>query len=128
MTHTAQDFYAHSNYITMWVSRYDGQTLPPPPDVDPVDPKLLHSPELHSGKVYLPFELLYFFRSTKAFALRWLPRTSHAWMNLDTPEQGFKFHYAMQAAIKKTVLEYERTVAGLSQESIKLFLDKDMSF
>jgi hypothetical protein len=71
---------------------------------------------------------LYFFRATRAFSLRILPRDSHAWMNLDSPEKGFKFDYAMQAAIKKTVLEYERTVAGLPQESIKLFLDKDMSF
>jgi len=125
MTHTAQDFYAHSNYITMWVSRFDGQTLPPPPEVDPIDPDLLHSPDLHSGKVYLPFELLYFFHSTKAFALRWLPRNSHAWMNLDTPEQGFKFHYAMQAAIKKTVIEFEKTIAMLSEDAIRLFLDND---
>ncbi|MFT3890737.1 MAG: hypothetical protein QM730_03815 [Anaerolineales bacterium] len=123
MTHTAQDFYAHSNYITLWVSRYDGQALPPPPEVDPVDPSLLHSRELHSGKVYLPFELLYFFRPTKAFALRHLPRDSHAWMNLDTPEQGIKFDYAMQAAMKKTVIEFEKTTAGLSEEMCRLFLD-----
>jgi hypothetical protein len=124
MTHTAQDFYAHSNYITMWVSRFDERTLPPPPEVDPVDPNLLNSPDLHSGKVYLPFELLYFFRSTKAFALRHLPRTSHAWMNLDTPEQGIKFQYAMQAAIKKTVIEFEKTVSGMSEEMCRLFVDK----
>ena len=28
MTHTAQDFYAHSNYVTLWVARFDGQALP----------------------------------------------------------------------------------------------------
>ena len=70
MSHTVQDFYAHSNYVTLWVSRFDGRTLPPPPEIDPVDPSLFHSPDLCSGKVYLPFELLYFFRSTRAFALR----------------------------------------------------------
>lgn len=128
MLHTAQDFYAHSNYITLWLSRFDGQALPPPPEVDPVDPSLLHSPDLRSGKIYLPLEALYFFRATRAFALRWLPRDSHAWMNLDTPGQGFKFDYAMQAAIKKTLIEFEKTVSGLSQESVQLFLDKDMSF
>lgn len=128
MLHTAQDFYAHSNYVTLWVSRFDGQALPPPPEIDPVDPGLLHSPDLHSGRVYYPFELLYFVRATRAFSLRWLPRDSHAWMNLDSPEQGFKFDYAMQAAVKKTAIEYEKTVTGLSQESVQLFLDKDMSF
>jgi hypothetical protein len=132
--HTAQDFYAHSNYVTLWVSRFDyhprsraerdGKALPSPSEIDPVDPSLLHSPDLRSGKVYLPFELLYFFRSTKAFALRFLPRDSHAWMNLDSPEQGFKFDYAMQAAIKKTVIEFEKTTAGFSEEMCQLFLDK----
>jgi hypothetical protein len=128
MTHTAQDFYAHSNYITLWVSRFDGQALPPPPEVDPVAPDLLASPDLRSGRIYLPLEALYFFRATRAFSLRILPRDSHAWMNLDSPEQGFKFDYAMHAAIKKTVIEYEKTVSGLSQESVKLFLDQGMSF
>ena len=123
MTHTQQDFYAHSNYITLWFSLFDKQTLPPPPEVDPMDPSLIHSPDLRSGKVYLPFELLYFFRSTHAFALRILPKDSHAWMNLDTPEQGFKFDYAMQAAVKRTAIEFEKTTEGFSEGMCRLFLD-----
>jgi hypothetical protein len=115
MTHTLQDFYAHSNYITLWLSRFDGQTPPPSSEVDPVD--------LTSGKVYLPFEILYFIRSTREFSLRFLPKDSHAWMNLDSPEQGFKFDYAMQAAIKRTVVEYNKTTLGFSDEMCKLFLD-----
>jgi hypothetical protein len=121
--HSAQDFYAHSNYITLWVDRFDKQTLLPPPEVDPMNPSLLHSPDLRSGKVYFPWELLYFFRATKAFSLRILPKDSHAWMNLDTPEQGFKFHYAMHAAIKRTIIEFERTTEGFSDEMCRLFLD-----
>jgi hypothetical protein len=132
MTHTLQDFYAHSNYITLWVSLFDysprgeaerdGKPLPPPPEVDPMDPSLIHSPDLHSGKVYYPFELLYFIRKTRAFSLHFLPRDSHAWMNLDTPEQGFKFDYAMHAAIKRTVIEFEKTTEGFSEEICRLFL------
>ncbi|GAB4463011.1 MAG: hypothetical protein Kow0070_22820 [Anaerolineales bacterium] len=121
--HSAQDFYAHSNYITLWVDRFAGQTLPPPPEVDPMDPSLLNSPNLRSGKVYYPFELLYFFRRTRALSLRILPKDSHAWMNLDSPAQGFKFDYAMHAAIKRTVIEFERTTEGLSEEMCRLFLD-----
>jgi hypothetical protein len=124
MTHTLQDFYAHSNYITLWLNRFAGQTPPPSSEVDPVDLTLIQSPDLHSGKVYYPFELLYFIRKTRAFSLRYLPKDSHAWMNLDTPEQGFKFDYAMQAAIKRTVIEYEKTTMGFSNEMCKLFLDK----
>jgi len=123
MTHTQQDFYAHSNYITLWLDRFDEQTPPPPPEVDPMDPSLIHSPDLHSGKIYFPFELLYFFRSTRALSLRILPKDSHAWMNLDTPEQGIKFDYAMQAAIKRTVIEFEKTTDGFSEEMCRLFLD-----
>ena len=124
MTHTAQDFYAHSNDISLWLSRFEGAAPPAAPEVDPVDPDLTASPNLRSGKVYLPLEFFYFLPATRAFALRWLPKDSHAWMNLDTPAQGFKFEYAMHAAIKKTVIEYEKTTAGFSQELCRLFLDR----
>ena len=122
--HSAQDFYAHSNYITLWVSRFKGQTLPPPPEVAAMDPSLIDSPDLHSGKVYYPFELLYFPRTTRSFALRFLPKDSHAWMNLDSPEQGLKFDYAMHAASKRTVIEFEKTTEGFSEEMCRLFLDQ----
>jgi hypothetical protein len=121
LLHTAQDFYAHSNYLTLWLDRFAGQTPPPPPEVDAMDPSLIHSPNLRSGRVYYPFELLYFFRHTRAFSLRILPRDSHAWMNLDSPEQGFKFDYAMHAAMKRTVIEFEKTTEGFSQEMCRLF-------
>ena len=124
MTHTLQDFYAHSNYITLWLNRFDGQALPPSTEVDPVDLTLTQHPGLHSGKVYYPFELLYFMPSTRAFSLRYSPKDSHAWMNLDSPEQGFKFGYAMQAAIKRTVIEYEKTTLGFSDEMGRLFFNQ----
>ena len=123
MTHTLQDFHYQSNYITLWLNRFEGQAPPTSSEVDPVDLSLIQHPDLHSGKVYLPFEILYFIRSTREFSLRILPKDSHAWMNLDTPEQGFKFDYAMQAAIKRTVIEYEKTTSGFSDEMCKLFLD-----
>jgi hypothetical protein len=124
MTHTLQDFYAHSNYITLWIDRFDRGALPAPPEVDPLDPSLIHSPDLRSGKTYYPFEFLYFHRYTRKFSLRILPRDSHAWMNLDSPEQGFKFDYAMQAAIQRTVIEYEKTTFDFSDGLCRLFLDK----
>ena len=125
MTHTLQDFYAHSNYVTLWVSHFDQrQALPAPSEIDALDPGLIHSADLRSGKTYYPFELLYFWRPTRTFTLHWLPHDSHAWMNLDSPEQGFKFDYAMQAAIKRTVIEYEKTTVGFSDELCRLFLDK----
>lgn len=122
--HSAQDFYAHSNYITLWVDRFDGKPLPPPTEVEAMDPNIINSPDLRSGKTYYPFELLYFIRKTRNFSLRILPHDSHAWMNLDSPEQGFKFDYAMQAAIKRTVIEFDKTIEGFSEEMCRLFLDR----
>jgi len=124
MTHSIQDFYAHSNYITLWLARFDGGALPSPSEVDPVDLTVIDSPNLRSGKVYYPFELLYFVRKLRPYVLPLLPRDSHAWMNLDSPEQGFKFDYAMQAATKRTVIEFEKTTADFSEEMCRLFLDK----
>lgn len=127
LTHTAQDFYAHSNYITLWLSRFNGGTHPAPHashEIDPVDPTLLNSPDLHSGKVYYPLELLYFIKPIRRFVLPLIPRDSHAWMNLDSPEQGFKFDYAMQAAIKRTKIEFDKTTLGFSDEMCRVFLDK----
>jgi hypothetical protein len=121
--HSAQDFYAHSNYIALWLSRFDGRTPPPPGEVDPLDPGLIHSPDLRSGKTYYPLEWLYFVRRLRRFIMPLLPRDSHAWMNIDSPEQGHKFEYAMQAAIKRTRIEYEKTMSGLPRELLSLFVN-----
>ncbi|MCK7481640.1 MAG: hypothetical protein M0C28_34060 [Candidatus Moduliflexus flocculans] len=66
---------------------------------------------------------MYFIKRLRPLILRLIPRDSHAWMNLDTPEQGFKFDYAMQAAIKRTVIEFDKTTTGFSEEMCRLFLD-----
>ncbi|MCI0607688.1 MAG: hypothetical protein L0Z71_01325 [Anaerolineae bacterium] len=124
LTHTAHDFYAHSNYIDLWLSRFDGATPSAPTEIDPVDSTLLNHPNLHSGKVYYPLELFYFIKPLRRFVLSYIPRDSHAWMNLDSPEQGFKFDYAMQAAIKRTKIEFDKTTLGFSEEMCRLFLDK----
>src|SRR6185503_12531594 len=46
--HTVQDFYAHSNYVTLWISHFApstrsseaGQALPAPSEIDALDPGL----------------------------------------------------------------------------------------
>jgi len=124
LTHTAQDFYAHSNYIALWLSRLNGKTPLAPSEVDPVDLTLLNSPDLRSSRMYYPLDIFYFIRPFRSYALSRIPRDSHAWMNLDSPEQGFKFDYAMQAAIKRTRIEFDKTTLGFSDEMCRLFLDR----
>ncbi len=124
LTHTAQDFYAHTNYIDLWLSLHTNGTRPAPSTVDPVAMDLISSPYLHSGKLYYPLEIFSFIRVLKPLAMPLLPRDSHAWMNLDSPEQGFKFDYVMQASIKRTVLEFEKTAQDLPRDLLKFFVDK----
>ena len=124
LTHTVQDFYAHSNYIDLWLSGHPQKMVSPPFDIDPVAPDLLNHPSLHSGHVYLPLEAFYHFHLLRPLLLRLLPRDSHAHMNLDSPAQGSNFEYAFQAAVKRTKIEFERTTDGLSEALYKLFVDQ----
>jgi hypothetical protein len=125
LTHGAQDFYAHSNYVRLWISRYQDAALPPPPEIDPVDSALIHSPELRSGKLYYPLEVLYFFPLTRRLSLALLPRDSHAHMNLDSAEQGDLFPYAFHAAFKRTRLEFERLQSLLPSALLRQFTRKE---
>ena len=121
LTHTAQDFYAHTNYVDLWLARYTDQTPPSPPEIAPLMDELVNSPELHSGKLYYPFEALSFIPFLKRFVMPLLPKDSHAWMNSDSPDRGKRFEYALEAALKRTRYEFDRTVAGLSSGQVALF-------
>ena len=123
LTHTAQDFYAHSNYIDMWLARQLEGRRPEPSTIDPIEPDLLHSPALVSGKIY-PLEILSYIKFLKPLVIQLLPRDSHAWMNIDSPERGFQFDYVMQAAVKRTSIEFEATTKDLGRELVSLFADK----
>ncbi len=122
LTHTAQDFYAHTNYIDLWLSLHTNGSRPAPAIVDPMEPGLIDAPNLRSGKLYYPLELFSFVKLFKPLVMPLLPRDSHAWMNIDSPEQGFKFEYVMQASIKRTTMEFEKTTDGLARDALGLFV------
>ena len=124
LTHTAQDFYAHSNYIDLWLACQPEGTRPAPEQVQPMDPDLLRSPELRSGKVYLPWEAFTVVGFLVPIVKPLLPRDSHAWMNLDSPKHGYQFEYAVQAAIQRTRIEFENTMEGMTEELIRMFEGK----
>jgi hypothetical protein len=123
LTHSAQDFYAHSNYIDLWLAIQPDGIVPTALEVDALDPDLLLSPALRSGKLYYPFEALTFVGRLKKYVVPLLPHDSHAWMNLDSAERGPLFEYAFLAAVKRTQYEYDLVIRGLASDSMTLFQD-----
>ncbi|MDO8753072.1 MAG: hypothetical protein Q7J80_04175 [Anaerolineales bacterium] len=122
LTHTAQDFYAHTNYISMWLNQYKDAS-PAPPEIDPVQENLVESPSLHSGKIYIPMDVFYFVPFLRKLSLALLPRDSHGRMNLDSPKQGPRFEYARSAAVKRTQYEFEELEKILTPEMFSKFVD-----
>lgn len=120
LTHTAQDFYAHTNYITLWMEQNPAS---PSPEVDPVQKDLIENPGLHSGKLYMPMDWLYFIPFLRKLSLALLPADSHAKMNLDSPAQGAKFAHARAAAVKRTIYEFELLEKILTPEMFAKFTD-----
>jgi hypothetical protein len=123
LTHAAQDFYAHSNYIDLWLACQPGSVAPAPSKVDPMDPDLINSRALRSGKVYA-LEVLTFIPLLEPFVRSLLPRDAHAWTNIDSPERGPNFRYAFQAAVKRTKIEFEQTMRDLPQDLFALVVDR----
>ncbi|MCS6995105.1 MAG: hypothetical protein NZP74_14915 [Anaerolineales bacterium] len=110
LTHSAQDFYAHSNYITLWRERNPDAA---PEQIDPLLPEILADARLVSGRIYAPLEYFSFFSLFAPLVLPLLPRDSHAWMNKDDPSRpGFQEAYV--AARKRTRLELEEIRRVLS--------------
>jgi hypothetical protein len=122
LIHTAQDFYSHTNYIPLWLDEHNG-SLPSPPEIDPLRKDLIQHPKLHSGRLYLPMDALYFIPFLRRAALAFLPADSHGRMNLDSPAQGPRFKYARAAAIKRTVYEFELLERLLTPEMFARFID-----
>jgi len=124
LTHAVQDFYAHSNYIDLWLACQPDGALPTTSEVDPLDEDLLQSRALRSGKIYLALEVLNLIKFLKPLVMPVLPRDSHAWMNLDSPLQGPNFTFAFHAAVKRTRLEFKKTTFALPENLLRRFVDK----
>lgn len=115
LTHAAQDFYSHSNYVALWRAQFAAGAAPPVAAMDGLDPALLKDGRLMSGRVYLPWEALSFVPGLRGLAKRLLPRDAHAWMNLDRPGTGPLFPYSLEAARQRTRAEFDRTLAAIGE-------------
>ena len=121
LTHTAQDFYSHSNYVSLWLDRYGNAPLTSPDQIDFADPKIMESPSLRSGRPYLPWGMLSFIPGVGRIVDSFMPADSHARMNLDSEARGPDFQYAYHAAVKRTRHEYELAVDDLSDPLLGRF-------
>ena len=113
LTHTAQDFYSHSNYVDLWAARHQPGRLPPADQIDPVDRDLMNNPALHSGRIHLPLEILSYVPVVGAWMVKSAPSDSHARMHRDSAARGPLFEYAFQAAVRRTRQEYDELTHAL---------------
>lgn len=123
LIHALQDFYAHTNYIALWVEAH--------PDsmqnevIDPRDPEVLESGRLIAARVYYPLEAFTIFPALTPALRKRLPADSHANMNLDSPDRGPLFPLAMAAARRRTKLAFdeiaERIILATRGEGLPLF-------
>jgi hypothetical protein len=120
LVHTVQDLYAHSNYVSLWLLGHPGAM---PQEIDPQQMALLHDPRLRSGRVYFPLEALSFISLFKPFVIPFLPRDSHAWMNMDDPSCK-NFEYAFAAAVKRSTAEFLSIKEKLSPTQVAIFTGK----
>jgi hypothetical protein len=115
LSHAAQDFYSHSNYVALWLAARQAGPAPLPKAIDGLDPAILRHPALCSGNVYMPWEALTVVPALRPLVKLILPYDSHAWMNLDAPAAGPLFPYSIEAAVQRTVVEFERTLAAIGE-------------
>jgi hypothetical protein len=116
LLHTAQDFYAHSNYVSLWVEQFEGQ-MPPPGEIEALDPVLLDSARLHTARTYRPLGTLGNLPGVGRWLFPFLPDDAHAKMNLDSVSKGPLFVYAFAAAVKRTRYEFSAVREAIQHSS-----------
>lgn len=109
LTHTAQDFYAHSNYIALWIIGLNNKE-PNLKHLSFIDDSIINNPGFCSAKTYFPLDYFALLPKVGTLFKNMLPKDSHAWMNLDSPESGYLFRWACHAAVKRTHYEYTEII------------------
>lgn len=113
LLHGRQDFYAHSNWVRLWIDANGGLDACTPEDI-PICADPLAVPQLFSCTASAWRYLVYRTPLLGDLVKRiYLPPDSHEAMNLDHPGQGPLFQFAMVAAIKHTQAELEVLMSNL---------------
>jgi hypothetical protein len=105
ITHTLQDFYAHSNYVQLWLEKRE--PCPTPHEIEPLIPHLITHPRLFTARSILLLEFLGMIPLLGKILTPFFPPDTHIRMNLDQPASGPLFSYAFVAARKRTEKEFE---------------------
>lgn len=115
LLHARQDFYAHANWVALWVAECGGLTAVSPEDT-PICPDPTAVPGLISGRGSIPLYVLYRIPMLGSLIRRiYFPPDTHEAMNLDHPGRGPLFAYAMAAATRHTQVELDIVLAELGQ-------------
>jgi len=115
LCHTVQDFYAHSNYVDLWLAN-QGHPVPPADAIDALIPELLNHPDLRTGTYMILRDIIYYIPLIGSLVRSFhVPPGSHEAMNLDSPDRGWKFSYAMAAALQRTQHEYQYAVQAVQE-------------
>ena len=117
LTHTVQDFYAHSNYVELWQRKFPNLRQE---EIDPQDDEIIRSGRLRSGRLYYPLEAITFIPGIPSWVIQMFPQDSHARMNKDhAGKQNFKGAFA--AAIKRTTIELAWVKNNVKSEQYNQF-------
>jgi hypothetical protein len=114
LLHTVQDFYAHTNYITLWLAEKGSAERVDATGMDGLDPHILTHPSLQIAQ-WLTWREPFYYVPGVGHLLRWfwLPAQSHEAINLDSPSRGSHFHLATAVACQRTRAEYARAVKAI---------------
>src|SRR5262249_38805069 len=114
-----QDFYAHTNYIALWVQERLRDAMPIDPsncDHAGLDPDILSHPSLRVAEWQTWRDPFYYVPGVGHILRRvWLPDGSHESINLDSPSKGAHFDLAVLMARRRTITEYARAVAVIRE-------------
>lgn len=127
ISHTVQDFYAHSNYVRLWWQQNRQKSHLRPDDIDPLLPELINHPHIITGRVILTLEILGLFPILGKLFTPLFPADTHIRMNLDHPKTGPLFPFAFAAATKRTMCELEQLSQiiqnKIGQTALNKFMD-----
>jgi hypothetical protein len=116
LLHTVQDFYAHTNYVALWVAEHARRRSVDAALVelfhhDGMDAAILENSSLQVAQWSTWREPFYYVPILGRVMRQWsLPASSHEAIHLDSPRRGVYFYLAVALARKRTVAEYGRAV------------------